>query len=288
MSTRSSVLAPLTVSLVVGAATPIGGAHVKAIDGLSSLPPTATTAPSGSPSAIWMPGPDASGGYDACFLVSDSEMEGLFRRSLAMTPTGTRATDEHDCLWSFGPELEAAAAIWLGAYNGWADLAGLMPETVPGLGDEALWVLGGLLYVRTGDTAFTVMVISDTLDAKDTAILVARFALPRIGPRQTSFWDPLDGMRLLQDTVSWVLRSLALLSEDPDVWEPAWLRVALVSTVEAAAFRVDDPPNLPMVPVAAADIEPAARIWVHPFEWTEMWSATSISASGSTSTPTSR
>ena len=176
---RSNVLAALTASLIVGTAAVIGGGHVAAVDGLSSLPPAATTAPSGSPRA------DASGEYDACFLVTDSEMEGLFHRSLAMPPSGTRAVDAHDCIWSFGPEPVETAVIWLGAYNGWADLAALMPQTVPGLGDEALLVLGGVLYVRSGDTAFTVMVISDSLDTTATAIAVARLALSRLGPGQT-------------------------------------------------------------------------------------------------------
>ena len=198
MLTKTIVLASLAVVLV-GAGALVGGTGVHAEDAgqmqarscvdasepatcaspLPSIGQTPTT-PDGPTPASAMPGPIASGEYDACFLVLDSEMEALFHRQLAMQPSGTRAGGVHDCVWSFDPQPWDTAVIWLGAYNGWADLAGLSPEAVPGLGDEALWVLGGLLYVRKGDTAFTVMVISDTLDARETAASIARSALPRI------------------------------------------------------------------------------------------------------------
>ena len=195
MLTKTIALASLAVSLL-GAGALVGGTGVRAEDAgqagvcvnlsepacaspVPSFSPTSTP-PGGQVPATVMPRPIPSGEYDACFLVMDSEMQGLFHRELAMAPSGTRAGGVHDCVWSFAPEPWDSAAIWLGAYNGWADLAGLSPEAVADLGDEALWVLGGLLYVRKGDTAFTVVVVSDTIDARDTAVSIARLALPRI------------------------------------------------------------------------------------------------------------
>jgi hypothetical protein len=122
----------------------------------------------------------ASSAADACFLVTTAEMEGIFQRQLTMPPGGSSLGTTRDCLWSFSAEATDLAGLWLGQYDGWDSLAGLGAVPVPGLGDEALWVLDGLLWVRSGDTAFTVTVISSTLDPMDTAIAVARAALPRV------------------------------------------------------------------------------------------------------------
>lgn len=122
-------------------------------------------------------GPDEA---DACYLVTGSEMGALFHRELIEPPSGTSTGGVRDCLWTFATEPLEMAVVWLGDYNGWADLAGLNAEAIEGIGDEALWVLDGQLWVRSGDIAFTVMVMSDTLDVRETAIAVARVALPRI------------------------------------------------------------------------------------------------------------
>ena len=142
--------------------------------------PTLTLLPDGQPSPTAIPDPTVPGEYDVCYLVTDSEMEALFHRELTAQPSGTRAGGVHDCLWTFDPDTMEMAAIWLGAYNGWADLAGLSADAIAGVGDEALWVLDGQLWVRIGDTAITVMVISERLDAEETAVAIARLAVPRI------------------------------------------------------------------------------------------------------------
>jgi hypothetical protein len=107
-------------------------------------------------------------------------MEGIFQRQLTMPPGGSSVDTTRDCLWSFSADATDMAALWLGEYDGWESLAGLGAVPVPGLGDEALWVLDGLLWVRSGDTAFTVAVISSNLDPMETAIAIATAALPRI------------------------------------------------------------------------------------------------------------
>jgi hypothetical protein len=205
MVTKSGSLASLAASLLAAAAALVGGVGVHAADQdqvRPCVPPTAVTVdasgsgacasqppppgPSLDRTAGWgaspvaMPGPSTLGEYDVCYLVADSEMEALFQRELTARPSGTRAGGVHDCLWTFDADAMEKAAMWLGPYNGWPDLAGLGGVPVPAVGDEALWVLDGQLWVRVGETAITVMVISDTLDTEDTAIAIARVAVPRI------------------------------------------------------------------------------------------------------------
>jgi hypothetical protein len=147
---------------------------------LPSPGPNLDPATGEQPSLSSVPGSFVPGEYDVCYLVADSEMEALFRRALAAQPAGTRAGGVHDCLWTFDSEPMEMAAIWLGPYNGWADLAGLSADPVAGIGDEALWVLDSQLWVRIGDTAITVMVISESLDTEDASVAIARLAVPRI------------------------------------------------------------------------------------------------------------
>lgn len=147
---------------------------------LHSPSPTLTQGPDGQAEPSTIPEVIQAGEYDACFLVTDAEMEGLFRRHLPEPSSGTRAGGAHDCMWSFDVDPMEMAVIWLGDYDGWASLAGLSADAIEGVGDEALWVLDGQLWVRSGNRAFTVMVLSDTLKAKDTAIAIARLAVPRI------------------------------------------------------------------------------------------------------------
>jgi hypothetical protein len=83
-------------------------------------------------------------------------------------------------MWRFSLDPTEMAIVWLGDYDGWASLAGLSSEPIAGVGDEALWVLGGQLWVRVGDRAFTIVVLSDTLDSRATATAIAHLAVPRI------------------------------------------------------------------------------------------------------------
>ena len=187
MIMRTRVLAPLAAFLLM-TILPAGDAGVAAAEPLPPPGPSVTPVPDMQVEPTALPEVTGAAEYDACFLVTDPEMEGLFHRHLLEPPTGAGAGGAHDCLWSFQLDPTEMAAAWLGKYDGWASLAGLPVEAIDGVGDEALWVLGGLLYVRSGASAFTVMVISDTLDAKDTAIAIARLAVPRHPLMDRAVW----------------------------------------------------------------------------------------------------
>ena len=100
-------------------------------------------------------------------------------RRLLMPSWGTATGGMHDCAWSL--YLEPIEMVMVSLHD--ADMLDEFMRSepkVPTLGDEAYWVFDSQLWVRKGDRVVSVIVMTDTVNAKDASIAIARHALTRL------------------------------------------------------------------------------------------------------------
>jgi hypothetical protein len=132
-----------------------------------------SSAPGGQPKpAIHTSGASASAGGGGaaadsahpCSLLTQTEVNTAVGQPLG---PGKQTTTLDDCQWTtsdFAAGVSISLSDWP-AIKAAATGNGHTPESVPGIGDEALTNGGGLLYVRKGDAGFLLTINGPNVDS---------------------------------------------------------------------------------------------------------------------------
>lgn len=126
-----------------------------ATTGDTSAPPI--NPPSGGGTAI-------GGSVDPCSLLTQAEVDTAVGQPLG---PGKQVATLDDCLWTtadFTAGVDVTVSDWT-AIKTAATSTGGAPSPVPGVGDEALYKGGGLLYVRKGSVGFLLTINGPHIDS---------------------------------------------------------------------------------------------------------------------------
>ena len=133
--------------------------------------PAATPGPKGAAAATQQasvpaaagPASAAAGGTDPCSVLTQAEVDTAVGQALG---PGTPDRLPGECLWN-AADFSAGVTVTIGDWDSVKTAAAsgsTVPTSIPGVGDEALYLNGTNLYVRKGSTGFLLVMFSPHID----------------------------------------------------------------------------------------------------------------------------